>query len=118
MPSIIYHLAFRSDWQAGLAAGQYRAPSLADEGFIHASGDEAQMLRVAARLFSGRDDLLALDVDTERLPEDSPVIREPARSGEIYPHVYGPINPGAVARVRALVPDAANPGAFTLADAG
>ena len=118
MPAIIYHLAFRSDREAGLSAGEYRAPSLAEEGFIHASGDEAQMLRVAARLFAGRDDLLALDVDTERLPDDSPVIREAARSGEIYPHVYGSINPGAVVRVRALVPDADDPGTFTLADIG
>ena len=117
MSSIIYHIAFRADWEAGLAAGEYRAPSLAEEGFIHASGDEAQMLRVAARLFAGRTDLLALDVDTERLPDDSPVIREAARSGEIYPHVYGPINPDAVVRVRALVPDADDSGAFTLADA-
>ncbi|MYC32511.1 MAG: DUF952 domain-containing protein [Chloroflexi bacterium] len=118
MPSIIYHLAFRTDWEAGLASGEYRAPSLADEGFIHASGDEEQMLRVAARLFAGRTDLLALDVDTERLPNDSPVIREPARSGEMYPHVYGPIIPDAVVQVRALVPDADNPGFFTLTDAG
>jgi len=116
MPSIIYHLAFRDDWDAGLAAGAYVAPSLADEGFIHASGDEEQMLRVAARLFAGRTDLLALDVDTERLPEDSPVIREAARSGEVYPHVYGPINPDSVVRVRALVPDVADPEVFTLAD--
>ena len=118
MSSIIYHLAFRADWEAGLASGEYRAPSLAEEGFIHASGDEDQMLRVAARLFAGRDDLLALDVDTDKLPEDSPVIREPARSGEMYPHVYGPINPDAIVQVRALVPDADNPGLFTLADAG
>ena len=118
MLSIIYHLAFRADWEAGLASGEYSAPSLADEGFIHASGDEAQMLRVAARLFAGRTDLLVLDVDTDKLPDDSPVIREPARSGEIYPHVYGPINPDSVVRVRALVPDADNPGVFTLADAG
>lgn len=118
MPSIIYHLAFRADWEAGLAAGEYRAPSLAEEGFIHASGDEDQMLRVAARLFVGRDDLLALNVDTDKLPNDSPVIREPARSGEIYPHVYGPINPDAIVQVRALVPDADNPGLFTLVDVG
>ena len=116
MPTIIYHLAFRADWDAGLAAGEYRAPSLAEEGFIHASADEEQMLRVAARLFAGRTDLLALDVDADRLPEDSPLIREPARSGEIYPHVYGPINPEAVVRVRVLVPDAGDPGVFTLAD--
>ena len=114
MSTMIYHLAFRSDWAAGLSANEYRAPSLADEGFIHASGDEAQMLRVAARLFAGRTDLLALDVDTARLPEDSPVIREPSRSGEMYPHVYGPINPTAVVRVRALIPNASSPAAFTL----
>ena len=116
MSSIIYHLAFRADWEAGQAGGEYLAPSLAEEGFIHASGDEEQMLRVAARLFAGRADLLALDVDTERLPDDSPVIREPARSGEIYPHVYGPINPDAVIRVRALVPDASQPSGFSLTD--
>ncbi len=114
MPAVIYHLAFRADWAAGLAAGEYRAPSLAEEGFIHASGDEAQLLRVASRLFAGRDDLLALDVDTTRLADGSPVVREPARSGEIYPHVYGPINPDAVVRVRELVPDEADSGAFTL----
>ena len=116
MPDIIFHLSFRADWAVGLAAGDYRAPSLAEEGFIHASADEAQMLRVAARLFAGRTDLLALDVDTERLPEDSPVIREAARSGEIYPHVYGPINPDAVVRVRALVPDDSEPGGFALVE--
>ena len=112
--SVIYHLAFRSDWEAAVASGEYRAPSLAEEGFIHASGDEAQLLAVAARLFAGRTDLLALDVDTGRLPANSPVIREPARSGEIYPHVYGPINLDAVVRVRMLAPDAAEPGGFRL----
>ena len=116
MPSIIFHLAFWGDWEAGLAAGEYRAPSLSEEGFIHASGYEAQLLRVAARLFVGRTDLLALDVDSDRLPAESPVIREAARSGEIYPHVYGPINPGAVVRVRRLVPDDGEPGGFALVE--
>lgn len=114
MASIIYHLAFRSDWEAAVVEGEYRARSLAEEGFIHASSDEAQMLGVAARLFAGRTDLLALDVDTERLPEGSPVVREPSRSGEIYPHVYGPINLHAVVRIRALAPDAAEPTGFAL----
>ena len=116
MANIIHHLAFRADWEAGIAASEYVAPSLAEDGFIHASGDEEQMLRVAARLFAGRTDLLALEVDIDRLPEESPVIREAARSGEIYPHVYGPINPGAVVSVRRLIPDAAGSPGFTLAE--
>ena len=116
--SVIFHLALGADWDAASPAGEYRAPSLDEEGFIHASGDEEQLLSVAARLFAGRTDLLVLDVDTRRLPADSPVIREPARSGEIYPHIYGPINPAAVTRVRRLVPDAAEPGRFTLEPVG
>ena len=116
MTAIIYHIAFRSDWDAGRAAGEYRAPSLADEGFIHASGDAAQLLRVAERLFPNRADLVALEIDTARLPPDTPVIWEAARSGEVYPHIYGAINPDAVVRVRALLPDAGQPGRFILAD--
>ena len=118
MSDIIYHLAFRSDWETAVIEGEYRAPSLAEEGFIHASGDEAQMLGVAARLFPGRTDLLALDVDTERLPEGSPLVREPSRSGEIYPHVYGPINLHAVVRIRALAPDETQPSGFALGARG
>ena len=118
MDSIIYHLAFRSDWEAAVTEGEYRAPSLAEEGFIHASADEDQMLRVAARLFPGRTDLLALDVDTERLPETSPLVREASRSGEVYPHVYGPINLHAVVRIRAIAPDAEQPSGFALGGQG
>ena len=118
MTSIIYHLAIRSDWEAAVTEGEYRAPSLAEEGFIHASGDEAQMLGVAARLFPGRTDLLALDVDTELLPEGSPLVWEPARSGEVFPHVYGPINLHAVVRIRALAPDETQPSGFALGARG
>ena len=118
MASIIYHLAFRADWELAVTQGEYRAPSLAEEGFIHASGDEEQMLSVAARLFAGRTDLLALDVDTERLPEGSPLVWEPARSGEIYPHIYGPINLHAVVRIRAVAPDETQPSGFALGGQG
>ena len=53
MANIIHHLAFRADWEAGVASGEYRAPSLAEEGFIHASGDEEQMLRVRSACSPG-----------------------------------------------------------------
>ena len=74
------------------------------EGFIHCSGDEAQALRVAERLYPGATGLQLLDVDTERLIAE--VKREPSRSGEIYPHIYGRINLDAVVRVRDLSLDA------------
>ena len=102
--TIIYHLTGRDDWAAAQAAGEYEAPSLADEGFIHCSADEAQALRVAERLYAGVGGLQLLDVDTEKL--NAEVKREPSRSGEIYPHIYGKINLDAVIRVRDLSLDA------------
>jgi len=42
-----------------------------------------------------------LDVDLDRLA--APLKREPSRSGEIYPHIYGKLNVDAVVRERALM---------------
>ena len=43
---------------------------------------------------------MVLDVDLGKLK--SPVKREPSRSGEIYPHIYGMLNTEAVMRERDL----------------
>ncbi len=101
--ALIYHLAKRSDWEEARVTGPYRAASLAQEGFIHCSRDEEQMLGVANRRFAGMEDVLVLEVDTDRLT--APVKHEPSRSGEIYPHIYGPINVDAVVGVRPLILD-------------
>ena len=97
---IIYHLILASDWEVGEAAGEVRPGSLADEGFIHCSTDEAQALAVAGRLYSGQAGMLVLEVDTGKL--SAPLKHEASRSGEIYPHIYGPLNADAVVRVRLL----------------
>ena len=54
--AIIYHLTSQEAWQAAQPLGEYEAPSLAEEGFIHCSIDEAQLLRVAERLYQGRNE--------------------------------------------------------------
>ena len=112
----ILHIASQSDWKVGLATGAYQAPSLAEEGFMHASEDEAQMRRMAARLFAGCTDLLLLKIDCRKLATDSPVNREQAETGEIYPHVYGTISLDAVVAVRKMIPDNQDPRKFALVD--
>ena len=102
--TVIYHLTTPEAWEASQDSGWYEAPSLAAEGFIHCSVDEDQTLRVAARLYGGQSGLIVLDVDTERLTAE--VRREPSRSGETYPHIYGRINCNAVVRNRPLTVDA------------
>ena len=101
--AIIYHLITERDWATAQEAGLFRPGSFSDEGFVHCSQDEEQMLRVAQRLYAGRDDLLALEVDTER--QNYRVVWEPSRSGEIYPHIYGPLDTAAVVQARRLIMD-------------
>ena len=98
--ALIFHLTYKDAWEAARPAGEYAAPSLAEEGFIHCSKDVPQLLKVAARLYPGETGLLVLDVDLEELK--SPLKNEPRRSGEIYPHIYGMLNADAVVRERAL----------------
>ena len=98
--AIIYHLVPESHWETARTESEYRADSLATEGFIHCSKDHAQALAVANRLYGGRQDMLVLEVETERLA--SPLKHEPSRSGEIYPHIYGPLDTGAVIGVLKL----------------
>jgi uncharacterized protein (DUF952 family)/glycerophosphoryl diester phosphodiesterase len=96
---LIYHIAARANWTAAQAAGEYWAPSLAAEGYIHCS-QRGQLLEVANAFFQGSTELVLLAVDAERV---GPSLRyePPAHAlgrlpGGLFPHVYGPIPVDAV----------------------
>jgi len=96
----IFHLVPASDCAAAQGVDEYATESLESEGFIHCSKDHPQVLEVANRLFRGRDDMLVLELDLDRLA--SPIKDEAARSGTVYPHIYGKINTNAVIEVLGL----------------
>ena len=98
--ALIYHLTYKDAWESARPTGEYAAPSLAEEGFIHCSKDIPQLLKVASRLYPGETNLLVLDVDLSKLA--APLKHEASRSGEIYPHIYGKLNAEAVVRERSL----------------
>jgi uncharacterized protein (DUF952 family) len=101
----IFHLTTRSAWTAARSSGQYSADSLASQGFIHCSSRE-QVVGVANALFGGQRGLVLLEIDRSRL--DSAVRFEAGtdQPGQIFPHVYGPINLRAVVRVLDYAPGA------------
>ncbi len=106
LPERIFHIATASAWQA--AADAYRGDSLASEGFIHCSFAD-QVLRVADARFAGRSDLLLLAIDPERVAAE--IRCENLEGGdEPFPHVYGPLERGAVTDVEPLFCD--DSGAF------
>ena len=98
----IFHIATLDDWEQAERDGRYEAPSLVEEGFIHCS-DRHQVTEVANRLFRARRDLVLLTIDEQRLVGE--VRREDlVGGGELYPHVYGPIELEAVVEVREMTP--------------
>jgi uncharacterized protein (DUF952 family) len=109
----IYKIVGREEWRAAEAAGVFEgsAVDLAD-GYIHFS--EAGQLRETARKhFAGREDLLLVTIDADRL--DPQPVWEPSRGGALFPHLYGPLPVSAAVDARPLVVDTE---ASTLAEFG
>jgi uncharacterized protein (DUF952 family) len=102
--SYLVHLCQRSAWDQALAAGEYRAPSLEREGFIHCSRPE-QVQRVALRFYRDLPGLILLWIDPERV---RPEIRWETADGESFPHLYGPLNLDAVISYQDYVPTSGN----------
>ncbi|MDX2015600.1 MAG: DUF952 domain-containing protein [Myxococcaceae bacterium] len=90
MSDFLFHLTTQAEWEAARPRGEYRAGSLATEGFIHLS-TAAQWRRSAARFFSGQQGLVLLELR----PDGLDVRFEPA-DGEQFPHLYGPLPVSAV----------------------
>ncbi len=101
---MIVHIVEKLSWEQAQSSGEYRAASLATEGFIHCSRPE-QVLQVANRFYRGIPDLLLLWIDPRRL---SAPLRYEASDGELFPHIYGALNLDSVIRVCELAPDADN----------
>jgi uncharacterized protein (DUF952 family) len=91
---IIYHITTQQDWNQANIDGYYEAPSLKDEGFIHCSIDE-QVNGVLQRYFSGKENLIKLVIDTDKLENELKFEIAPSVNEE-FPHVYGIINFDAV----------------------
>ncbi|ACV09281.1 DUF952 domain-containing protein [Jonesia denitrificans] len=94
----IFHLTRVSDWEQAQEVGTYEISSndlsLDDVGFIHASLPH-QLPAVAEFVFAGvTDPLCVLVMDSDRIEATgTPVRWEDGGSGELYPHIYGPIQP-------------------------
>ena len=97
----IYHIVVPEIWEQVRNEPLYRHESLAAEGFIHCSYED-QLDGVIGRYYADRDELVVLTIDTDKLA--ARLVAEPSTGGEIYPHIYGPLNMNAVvdAEIRKL----------------
>ncbi len=94
---VIYHVTTAGEWEAAKQKGFYEHPSLKAEGFIHCS-QEHQVAAVLDRYFAGQSGLVKLVIDTDRLTSHYVFDWSPSTQ-DTFPHIYGPINTGAVTDV-------------------
>lgn len=95
--SRIFKILTRAEWAQAQATGRFEgsAVDLAD-GFIHFS-TAAQAQETARRHFAGQPDLVVLEVEADDL--GAALTYEPSRGGDLFPHLYGPLD---VTHVRAV----------------
>ncbi len=91
----IYVFISAEDWERVQQQGEYGPPSLAKEGFIHAS-PRGQLDRVANKFYRHVADVRLLHIEPARVRSE---IRWENATGGLYPHIYGPLNADAVVRV-------------------
>ena len=101
--NLILHICPHVMWFEAQQQGDYRAASLDREGFIHCSTPE-QVVGTANFLFRGQHGLVLLVIDSDRVT--APIKYEDAGNGQLFPHVYGPLNLDAVVGVQEFEPRA------------
>jgi uncharacterized protein (DUF952 family) len=90
----IYKIFRRPEWDAFRKAGATAgAPVDLADGYIHLS-TAAQVVRTAAKHFARDPDLVLVAVDAERL--GTALRWEPSRGGQLFPHLYRPLELGEV----------------------
>jgi uncharacterized protein (DUF952 family) len=90
--TLIYKILPRTDWDAALAAGRFDgSPVDLEDGYIHFS-TAAQAQETAAKHFRGQPGLVVAAFEAEAL--GAALRWEPSRGGQLFPHLYGPLDPG------------------------
>jgi uncharacterized protein (DUF952 family) len=95
--ALIYKICPASAWREAERAGVYRGSADdARDGFIHFS-TAAQVGETARKHFLGQTGLFLVEVDADVLGK---ALRwERSRNDELFPHLYGELDLGAVTRV-------------------
>ena len=98
--TLIYKICPASAWREAERQGAFRG-SVDDlrDGFIHFS-TATQVAGTAAKHFAGQAGLFLIAVDADVLGDA--LKWEPSRGGDLFPHLYAELDPGASHSVTAL----------------
>lgn len=103
----IFHICTAEQLANARRTGEHRTPSLETEGFIHFS-QAHQVRAVVETFYAGQAGLLLMVVAPSLLTSPlryeppahpaalRPPVEPPVAGGGLYPHLYGPLNAGAI----------------------
>ncbi len=96
----IFHFINRTDLDQHLNADSLEVPSLETSGFIHCSTLE-QVISVANYIAPYDEEMRLIEIDPDRLQSE---VRYKNTDGgdELFPHIYGPVNRGAIVGIHRL----------------
>ena len=93
----IYKILPRAEWAQAKAAGRFEGSGIdVADGYIHFS-TAAQAGETARKHFAGKADLVVLEIEANDLGER--LVWEPSRGGDLFPHLYGPLEAALVRAV-------------------
>jgi uncharacterized protein (DUF952 family) len=96
----VYKILSRAEWAEAEAAGVFNGGAVdLKDGYIHLS-TAAQAGETARLHFKGQADLVLVALDAEQL--GAAIKWEPSRGGQLFPHLYGALNPADALAVRDL----------------
>ncbi|MDE0797664.1 MAG: DUF952 domain-containing protein [Alphaproteobacteria bacterium] len=88
----IYKICAKAEWDSAVAAGVYNGSRIDEKsGFIHFSTAE-QAVETASKHFFGIHGLVLIKIDSESLGDA--LKWEKSRNDALFPHLYGPLQPG------------------------
>jgi uncharacterized protein (DUF952 family) len=97
---VIFKILRDGEWQALCVSGETAgAPVDVADGYIHFS-TAAQLPGTLARHFAAEGDLWLLVLEADALGRA--LVWEPARGGDLFPHLYGPLRRADVRAVHPL----------------
>lgn len=103
--TVVYKLLAREAWEEACALGCFDGAAIDhQDGFIHLSTG-AQAQETARLHFQGQGDLVLVAFEAERF--GAALRWEPSRGGQLFPHVYGVIDPAQALWAREAPLDAA-----------
>jgi uncharacterized protein (DUF952 family) len=85
----VYKICTKAEWLEGKAKGKFNGSKKdIEDGYIHFS-DKEQLKGTLSRFFLGQKNLILLKVEALKLDH---LIYEQASDGNMFPHLYSPLN--------------------------